>query len=211
VDPVGHPTPSAPDVAERPGDIPPPIDLGPRRDVIENSHRGRFDDIAEAASNLTGKGPFFALCLLITLIWLLSITLLSFEIWNLIASTATGVVTFLLVALLQNSQRRAEAAMNEKLNALAAAVADLMRFHSGEDRDLRDNIALLQATVGLEERISANGERITEPIDSAARAAGGSNSNSDGHDHDTTTTIGTGTGDSCSIGDEVRAQQRTRH
>jgi low affinity Fe/Cu permease len=129
-----------------PAEVPPPIDLGTRRAQLERTHRGRFDEFAEAASNLTGKGP-------------------SFEVWNLVASTITGVVTFLLVALLQNSQRRAEAAVNEKLNALAAAVADLMRFHSGEDRDLRDNIALLQATVGLEERISATGERLTQPVD----------------------------------------------
>lgn len=146
-------------------DAPPPIDLGARRSKIEHSHRGRFDDVAEAASNVAGKGPFFAICLLLTFVWLVSLSLLSFEIWNLVASTVTGVVTFLLVALLQNSQRRSEAAMNEKLNALAAAVADLMRYHSGEDRDLRDNIALLQATVGLEERISATGERVTQAVE----------------------------------------------
>jgi hypothetical protein len=69
--------------------------------------------------------------------------------WQLIINTATTIVTFLLVALLQNSQRRSERAVHAKLDALADGLADLMEHLSdaGElDRDMRE----LRAAVGLE-------------------------------------------------------------
>jgi hypothetical protein len=55
--------------------------------------------------------------------------------------------------------------MNLKLNAIAQAVADLMRERTGQDNDLRDNIERLADTVGLEDRVTTrrrvptNGER----------------------------------------------------
>jgi low affinity Fe/Cu permease len=66
----------------------------------------------------------------------------------------TNVLTFLLVALIQNTQWRSEKAVNVKLNAIAEGLADLMRFQMGEDSDLSDDLAELKATVGLEDRVS---------------------------------------------------------
>ncbi len=68
--------------------------------------------------------------------------------------TLTSVVTFLLVALLQNSQHRSEQAVNLKLNAIAHGIADLMRHHNGDDKDLTNNVERLAESVGLEERIT---------------------------------------------------------
>lgn len=51
--------------------------------------------------------------------------LLNIDTWHLIINTATTIVTFLLVALLQNTQKRADDALQQKLNALADALADL--------------------------------------------------------------------------------------
>lgn len=48
------------------------------------------------------------------------------DTWQLIINTITTIVTFLLVALLQNTQKRADEAVQHKLNAVADGLADLM-------------------------------------------------------------------------------------
>jgi low affinity Fe/Cu permease len=79
------------------------------------------------------------------------------DTWQLIINTVTTIVTFLLVALLQNTQKRAEDAVQRKLNAIADGVADLMQ-HLSEDADaaqLRRDRDELRMAVGLEERQGA--------------------------------------------------------
>lgn len=56
----------------------------------------------------------------------------SLDTWQLIINTITSIVTFWLVALLQNSQRRSERALHVKLNAIADGLADLME-HLAEE------------------------------------------------------------------------------
>jgi low affinity Fe/Cu permease len=65
-------------------------------------------------------------------------------------------VTFLLVALLQNTQTRSDQAIQQKLNAIADALATLMDTHGrGRSRDMKDDVEELRAEVGLEQRESA--------------------------------------------------------
>jgi low affinity Fe/Cu permease len=72
--------------------------------------------------------------------------------WQLIINTLTTIVTFLLVALLQNTQTRANNAVQHKLNAIADGLADLMQ-ELGQDRpELQRDYKELRAAVGLEER-----------------------------------------------------------
>src|SRR5918912_1575667 len=88
---------------------------------------GKFDAFADAASELTGRAPFFALCVLLVVLWAPSYFIFGkINTWQLIINTITTIVTFLLVALLQNTQRRGEIALHKKLNAIARALADLM-------------------------------------------------------------------------------------
>ncbi len=61
----------------------------------------------------------------------------------------TTIVTFLLVALLQNTQRRGEQAIHKKLDALA----DLMSNFADENNDLRKEIEDLKAAVSLKEEV----------------------------------------------------------
>ena len=68
---------------------------------------------------------------------------------------ATTIVTFLMVALLQNTQTRADQATQDKLNAIADGLADLMRSSTGNDSALRKDMLELRAAVGLEDRESA--------------------------------------------------------
>jgi hypothetical protein len=57
-----------------------------------------------------------------------------------------------MVALLQNSQTRADASVQDKLNAMAAALAALMEKHAEDSADLRDATQELRKAVGLEDR-----------------------------------------------------------
>jgi len=68
-------------------------------------------------------------------------------------ATPTTIITFLLVALLQNAQRRGEQAIHKKLDAIADGMADLMSHFADEDNDLREEIEDLKAAVGLEEEV----------------------------------------------------------
>jgi hypothetical protein len=63
------------------------------------------------------------------------------------------VLTFLLVALLQNSQRRGEQALQQKLDAIADGLADLMsHLAASSDTDLERDVGELKHAVGLEQR-----------------------------------------------------------
>src|SRR5438309_9748975 len=107
---------------------------------------GFFDRFAGHASNIASRAPFFAACVLLILVWAPTLAFLKFDTWQLLINTATTIVTFLLVALLQNSQTRNDQATQHKLNAIADGLADLMeRFADDrEDNSLRDEIRELR-------------------------------------------------------------------
>ncbi|WP_269456413.1 low affinity iron permease family protein [Rhodococcus qingshengii] len=95
------------------------------------------------------QGPnqwFFVVCVVIVVLWAPSFFLLgTIDTWQLIINTVTTIVTFLLVALLQNTQKRSDDAVQHKLNAIADGLADLMKQlaqqHPELDKDLRELLA----------------------------------------------------------------------
>jgi low affinity Fe/Cu permease len=111
-----------------------------------------FDRLAETATQLTSRGIFFAACLLLVILWVPSyVVVRNVDTWQLIINTATTIVTFLLVALLQSSARRSERAIHHKLDALADGLADLMDYQvNGDVIDLKRDIDDLKRAVGLE-------------------------------------------------------------
>ena len=119
-----------------------------------NSRVGLFDRFAGHAADIASRAPFFAACVLLILVWAPTVTFLKFDTWQLLINTATTIVTFLMVALLQNSQSRNDQATQHKLNAIAEALADLMGHVSGDQDGLREDVEELRAAVGLEDRES---------------------------------------------------------
>ena len=110
-----------------------------------------FDRFAEAASEFASHAVFFLACVLLVVLWVPSYFVFqSLNTWQLVINTATTIVTFLLVALLQNSQRRSDLAVHAKLDALAGGLADLMEHGAGDDDELRRHIADLRHAVGIE-------------------------------------------------------------
>lgn len=110
-----------------------------------------FTTFASRASNLVAKPWFFAFCLLLVIVWLPSyFALQSIDTWQLIINTVTTIVTFLLVALLQNDQERFQKSVNAKLNAIAMGIGDLLE-KQGQDEQAQE----LYDVMGLEDEITA--------------------------------------------------------
>ncbi|MEN3270435.1 low affinity iron permease family protein [Pseudonocardia sp.] len=115
-----------------------------------------FDRFASKAGSIVSRAWFFLFCLLLVVLWAPSDFLLgSLDTWQLIINTVTSIVTFLLVALLQNTQKRADDAVQHKLNAIADALSDLMGELAEAHPDLRNDRAELRDAVGLEDRESS--------------------------------------------------------
>ena len=76
-----------------------------------------------AVTEWTGGTPAFLLALAAVLVWLVSGPVFHFsDTWQLVINTATTVLTFLMVFLIQRAQNKASKAMELKLNELIAAV-----------------------------------------------------------------------------------------
>jgi Flp pilus assembly protein TadB len=116
-----------------------------------------FDRFATQISHWVSRAWFFALCVLLIVVWAPSFTIMSLDTWQLVINTATTIITFLLVALLQNTQSRTDDATQQKLNAIADALADLMAELSAEYPQLQCHCSELAAAVGLERRESSSG------------------------------------------------------
>jgi Low affinity iron permease len=127
--------------------------FGKERRVAERGQRNSlFDRFAEAASEFASHAAFFIGCVLLVVVWAPSYFVFrSLNTWQLVINTATTIVTFLLVALLQNSQRRSEEAIHQKLDALADGLADLMEHAAESDPELHSDISDLRRTVGIEQ------------------------------------------------------------
>jgi low affinity Fe/Cu permease len=108
---------------------------------------GVFDRFAEHSSAFVSGGAFFGVSVLLVLLWLPTIFVIaSVDTWQLVLNTIVSVLAFLLVALLQNSQKRNEIALQRKLDAIASGLADLLEL---EHRQAREPDALARAVARL--------------------------------------------------------------
>src|SRR6266550_288432 len=109
---------------------------------------GFFDRFAGYAAHVASRAMFFAFCVLLIVVWAPSILIIKdVDTWQLIINTATTIITFLMVALLQNSQTRSDQAVQHKLNAIADGLSDLMAHlaDNDEQRDLEHDVEELRA------------------------------------------------------------------
>jgi hypothetical protein len=131
----------------------------PQRSQMPSSvsnKQGMFDRFAGAASKFASRPWFFTGCVLMVLIWAPSFFVFgNVDTWQLIINTATTIITFLMVALLQNAQTRTDEATQHKLNAIAEGLSSLMRQMAEDRPRLQDDIKELRQAVGLEDRESA--------------------------------------------------------
>lgn len=113
------------------------------------SSPGLFDRFATKSEDFTSKAWFFLACVALVLLWLPTLFFVEINTAQLLINTPTTVVTFLLVALQANTTKRANAALQTKLNALADGLADVL-----DDSDNEHDADELRQAVGLEEEES---------------------------------------------------------
>jgi low affinity Fe/Cu permease len=129
-----------------------------------SSRLGFFDRFAGVAALVASRAYFFAFCVLLLVVWAPTVLLIdSIDTWQLIINTVTTIVTFLMVALLQNSQTRSDQAVQHKLNAIADGLADIMAFLTSDQLEatsnLRQDMTELREAVGLETHESTTDNR----------------------------------------------------
>lgn len=107
---------------------------------------GLFDKFASASALVVSRAPFFAFCVILILLWAPTMLFMQINTSQLIINTVTTIITFLLVALLQNSQTRSDNATQHKLNAIAEGLATLLEGPEADE---------LYKAVGLEQKESA--------------------------------------------------------
>lgn len=112
-----------------------------------------FDRAADMTSNAVARPPFFLISLGIVLIWAVAGPFLHFSHhWVDSLVVVVALVTFLMVALLENEAWRGNKATQRKLNALASALAEMM---ASSDVD-QEHVRQLNAAVGVEKRESTS-------------------------------------------------------
>lgn len=87
-----------------------------------------FDKFADWVADQVAHAGFFIFCSLLVILWIPSIFIVpdkvpgKLDTWQLIINTTTTIITFLLVALLHNTQHRQGKATNERFQALIDAM-----------------------------------------------------------------------------------------
>lgn len=100
-----------------------------------------FRKLAHGASEKLGSPWAFVIALSLIVIWALSGPFLNFSpTWQLLINTATTVLTFLMVFLIQNTQNRDARAIHLKLDELIRAIEpardSLIDIEDMEDHEL---------------------------------------------------------------------------
>ena len=81
--------------------------------------KGGFQKFARTSARWTGRPTAFAFAVLFILGWLVTGPIFHFsDTWQLVVNTATTIVTFLMVFLIQNTQNRDSEAVQLKLDEL---------------------------------------------------------------------------------------------
>ncbi len=112
-----------------------------------------FTKIATEIATLAGQPQAFIVALVIILLWAVTGPIFGYsDTWQLIVNTATTIVTFLMVFLIQNSQNRDAAAMQAKLDELLRALDPAREQFIGiehlTEKQIEDLRAALEREVG---------------------------------------------------------------
>jgi len=122
--------------------------------------RGVFHRFAKAAARATGHGFAFGVAVGAVLAWALAGPLFHFnDTWQLTINTATTIITFLMVFLIQNSQNRESEAVQLKLDEMIRsskyahnAILNIEELTEVELDEIKAKYALLAAAALKEVR-----------------------------------------------------------
>src|SRR5437016_10642538 len=70
---------------------------------------GFFDRFAGWSARLVGRAAFFTFCVVLVIVWVPTILVIrNVDTWQLVINTGTTIITFLMVALLENGHTRSD-------------------------------------------------------------------------------------------------------
>ena len=112
-----------------------------------------FTAVSSRIATIAGQPLSFVLALVLIVSWSASGPVFGFsDTWQLVVNTATTIVTFLMVFLIQNSQNRDGAAMQAKLDEILRAVDKAREQFIGiehlSDQQIENIRAALERGVG---------------------------------------------------------------
>jgi low affinity Fe/Cu permease len=131
-----------------------------------------FRVFARRSSVILGSAWAFAGAVLVILVWLLTGPTFHFsDTWQLIINTATTIITFLMVFLIQNTQNRDAKAVHLKLDELIRAIKDarnqLVDLEDLSDEELKKLEEQFRRTRAQAENDETSPSRHAEPFESA--------------------------------------------
>src|SRR5262245_26980006 len=127
--------------------------------------RDAFRSFAHRSSNLLGSAWAFCGAVLVIVVWIVTGPTFHFsDTWQLIINTATTVITFMMVFLIQNTQNRDAKEVHLKLDELIRAVkgarnqlVDLENLSDEDLKTLEDQFRRLRKQAENSRTSSSNG------------------------------------------------------
>ena len=103
--------------------------------------KAAFRQLSQFSADLVASGPAFLFAIASVIVWLATGPIYHYsDTWQLVINTATSVITFLMVFLIQNTQARDTRAIQLKLDELLRAIKGarnaLVRLEDLSDADL---------------------------------------------------------------------------
>jgi len=134
-----------------------------------------FRIFARRSSVILGSAWAFAGAVLVILVWLITGPTFHFsDTWQLIINTATTIITFLMVFLIQNTQNRDAKAVHLKLDELIRAIKDarneLVDLEDLSDEELKKLEEQFRRTRAQAENDETSPSRHDEAVESAGSA-----------------------------------------
>jgi low affinity Fe/Cu permease len=131
--------------------------------------REAFRIFAHRAAEWVGTPPAFVLGLTLIVLWIVTGPMFDYsDTWQLVINTATTIVTFLMVFLIQNTQNRDARALHLKLDELLRAMKGARTAMVALENSTDEELAQLQAEFDrLHRRLVA---RALPPEDEGAKS-----------------------------------------
>jgi low affinity Fe/Cu permease len=126
-----------------------------------------YSKFAKVASKFCGRPLVFALAVASILIWIISGPMFGFsDTWQLVINTATTIITFLMVFLIQSTQNRDTEALHIKLDELIRATKGahnaVLDLEEMEEEKL-DAVRERYETIAKDARKNGNGDDTDTP------------------------------------------------
>src|SRR5687767_9127285 len=124
-----------------------------------------FTAAASRIALFAGQPVAFIIALALILLWIVTGPLFGWsDTWQLVVNTATTIVTFLMVFLIQNSQNRDAAAIQAKLDELIRALHDARNEFIGIEHRTDREIEAIRTALEQDAVAVTNGHRRADTV-----------------------------------------------